>query len=59
MAHEKDFVTFDLTSSAADLLASLGKQLQFLSDHLTPSLTPAIVEKIASKVDQTILAEVG
>lgn len=59
MAHEKDFVTLDLTPSATDLLTFLREQFQFISDHVTPSLTPRIFEEIARRVDRSLFTDVS
>ena len=59
MPNQKDFLTFDLTVSGGELLHSLSEQMKFISDHISPTCTPHILEQIARRVDHVLMAEVS
>ena len=54
----KDELSLDITSSAADLLTALRYHLSFLELYLSPSLTVDIFETLATRIDKLLITEV-
>ena len=58
MKPNKDELSLDITSSAADLLTSLRYHLSFVDLYLSPSLTVDIFETLATRIDKLLITEV-
>ena len=59
MVLEKPPLPPDVTSSASELLLTLGGQLEFIAGHVSQVVMPALCERIGDRIDQILVSDVS